>query len=127
MDSEMIQYLQNAPIAVGAGNISGTRQERNLMRKFLSFLLMALTVLCLVFAMSSCGKQETPPDPSGEHTHKWDKGEITKQATCEEAGSKLYTCDECGETKTEEIAALGHDFAEKWSTNSVDHWNECQR
>lgn len=33
---------------------------------------------------------------------------VTKAATCEEAGSKLLTCSVCGDTKTEEIAALGH-------------------
>ena len=44
----------------------------------------------------------------GAHTHTWNDGKVTKEATCEEAGVKTYTCTVCGETKTEEIAATGH-------------------
>ncbi|MGM9553347.1 MAG: 5'-nucleotidase C-terminal domain-containing protein, partial [Faecousia sp.] len=46
---------------------------------------------------------------SGEapHVHAWDAGIVTKEATCTEKGVKTFTC-ECGATKTEEIAALGH-------------------
>ncbi len=33
--------------------------------------------------------------------HKWDDGDITKEATATEAGEYLYTCSVCGETKTE--------------------------
>lgn len=48
---------------------------------------------------------------SSKHTHKWGDGVVTKPATCEEKGVKTYTC-ECGETKTEDIKALGHDYDE---------------
>ena len=37
---------------------------------------------------------------------------MTKEATCTEKGVKTYTCKNCGETKTEEIPALGHSFGE---------------
>ena len=40
--------------------------------------------------------------------HKWNTGEITKEATCEEKGEKTYTCANCGNTTTEEIPATGH-------------------
>lgn len=40
--------------------------------------------------------------------HNWDDGVITTQATCTKAGVMTYTCETCGETKTEEIAATGH-------------------
>lgn len=40
--------------------------------------------------------------------HKWNEGTVTKEATCTEAGEKTYTCDVCGETKTEAIPATGH-------------------
>ena len=40
--------------------------------------------------------------------HKWNEGTVTKEATCTEAGEKTYTCDVCGETKTEAIPAAGH-------------------
>ena len=36
----------------------------------------------------------------------------TVDATCTEAGSKTYTCTACGETKAEEIPALGHNVGE---------------
>ena len=42
------------------------------------------------------------------HVHTWNDGEVTKEATCTEKGVKTFTCTKCGETKTEEIAALGH-------------------
>ena len=34
---------------------------------------------------------------------------VTKMPTCEEAGVKTISCSVCGDTYTEEIAALGHD------------------
>ena len=44
-----------------------------------------------------------------EHTeHVWNDGEVQKEATCTEEGSKLYTCIVCGDTKTEVIPAAGH-------------------
>ena len=44
-----------------------------------------------------------------EHTF---KVTATVDATCTEAGSKTYTCTACGETKAEEIPALGHNVGE---------------
>ena len=35
--------------------------------------------------------------------HKWDKVEITKEATYDEEGIRTYICSVCGETKTESI------------------------
>ena len=45
----------------------------------------------------------TTPDVPAPHTHAWDGGKVTKEATCKEEGVKTYTCA-CGETKTEKIA-----------------------
>lgn len=42
--------------------------------------------------------------------HEWDNGKITRNATCITAGEKIYTCSECGKTKTEEISANGHNI-----------------
>ena len=42
------------------------------------------------------------------HIHAYDNGVVTKEATCTEPGEKTFTCIGCGETKTEEIPALGH-------------------
>ena len=43
-----------------------------------------------------------------EHTHTWDEGKITKEATCTQKGEKTYTCSACGATKTEEIPLSEH-------------------
>ena len=44
--------------------------------------------------------------------HTWDAGKVTKAATCTEKGVKTYTCTVCGATKTEKIAATGHQHTE---------------
>ena len=51
-----------------------------------------------------------------EHTeHVWNDGEVQKEATCTEEGSKLYTCIVCGDTKTEVIPAAGHNYSTEWT------------
>ena len=42
--------------------------------------------------------------------HTWDSGKITKAASCTANGVKTYTCKVCGETKTELIPALSHNY-----------------
>lgn len=42
------------------------------------------------------------------HIHAYDNGVVTREATCTKPGEMTYTCTGCGETKTEEIPALGH-------------------
>ena len=44
--------------------------------------------------------------------HVWNEGEVTKAATCTEAGVKTFTCTRCNATKDEPIPALGHNFGE---------------
>lgn len=41
-------------------------------------------------------------------THDWDEGEITTPATCAAAGTKTFTCKDCGTTKTESIPTIDH-------------------
>lgn len=45
-----------------------------------------------------------------EHTHDWDDGAVTEEATCSKAGVKTYTCkaEDCKETKTEELPVTEH-------------------
>ena len=50
--------------------------------------------------------------------HNWGNPEVVKAATCTENGSKISVCLVCGDKKTEEILAVGHDFsAEIFSSN----------
>ena len=52
------------------------------------------------------------PTPSSGNSsacdHVWDAGKVTTEPTCTTAGVKTYTCSKCGNTKTEELPALGH-------------------
>ncbi|MGM9958588.1 MAG: LCP family protein [Erysipelotrichaceae bacterium] len=43
--------------------------------------------------------------------HEYDDGKVTTAPTCEAKGVKTYTCKKCGATKTEDVAALGHDMS----------------
>lgn len=62
-----------------------------------------------VIGIIASGGIYTPP---AQHTHTWNEGVVTKEPTCTEAGVKTYTCTVCKETKTEAIAALGHNWNE---------------
>lgn len=66
----------------------------------------------------SSGGSYTPP---AQHTHTWNAGVVTKEATCTEAGVKTYTCTTCGATKTEEIPATGH----TWNDGEVTTAATC--
>lgn len=84
-----------------------------------------LTVLgvCLAMGLTACGgakssddvsSQDTPAtsqksDDTSAHTHKYGDWKQTKAPTCTEKGEEEAVC-ECGEKKTREVAALGHDF-----------------
>ncbi len=39
--------------------------------------------------------------------HEWNEGKITREATAEAEGEKLYTCNVCGATKAEAIPKIG--------------------
>ena len=58
---------------------------------------------------------------------------ITKAPTCEEAGSKTLICSVCGDTQTEEVAALGHNeiaYEAKAPTCTAIGWDayvKCSR
>ena len=52
------------------------------------------------------------PDPGPGHTHAWDGGAVTTPAGCTSSGVRTYTCSVCGDTRTEDIPAQGHDFVQ---------------
>jgi len=79
-------------------------------------------------------------------SHDWDSGKTEKKVTCTQDGSKVYTCDTCGEKKTETQKAYGHDYdnacdttcnncgekrstthkySDKWTADKKQHWHKC--
>lgn len=62
-------------------------------------IIVALSLILVLLAFTSCEE--------GIHVHTWDKGEVTKAASCTEDGEVVYKCA-CGEKKTEVIKATGH-------------------
>ena len=50
-------------------------------------------------------------------THKWNDGDVTKEATCEDIGEKTVTCTLCGYEDIEYIPATGHAWI---NTDAVD-------
>lgn len=82
----------------------------------------------------SSSEKSTPKKSSSEksesHTHSYTVG-ITKDATCTEAGAKVYNCS-CGASYVETIAAKGHDFSkteveEATCTTEGKVFKECSR
>ena len=58
--------------------------------------------------------------------HAWDEGEVTKEASCTENGEKTYTCEVCGETRTEVICATGHDYEDGTCTHCGEAEKPCK-
>ena len=68
---------------------------------------------------SSCSGKDTA-------SHTWNGGTITKQATCKEAGIKLYACTTCIATKTESIAKTSdHKYSGWTKLNDTTHKHTC--
>jgi len=44
----------------------------------------------------------------GVTAHNWDAGVLTPDSTCTEPGNKIFTCDDCGQTKEETVDEKGH-------------------
>ena len=57
--------------------------------------------------------------------HTWDKGKVTRQATCTGIGVKTNTCTVCKATKTESIKALGHDYGAWKKLDAKQHQRTC--
>lgn len=66
----------------------------------------------------SCG------DKKDVAAHNFVAGEVTKEATCTEEGSQIYSCV-CGATKTEVLATIPHEYATTYSHDETSHWFEC--
>lgn len=65
------------------------------------------SVEAIIQAIAAVGSGVTEPDENCVHTYHYK--DITP-ATCTAKGTRLFTCTKCGDTYTEEIPALGHDW-----------------
>ncbi len=51
--------------------------------------------------------------------HDYDSGTVTTQPTCTAAGERTYTCEVCGDTETESVAATGHTWGDASCTSAA--------
>lgn len=56
---------------------------------------------------------------------KWDDGVFTVEPTCTTEGEKFYSCTVCGNTKEEEVSALGHTVGTTYLLDDFKHWKIC--
>ncbi len=61
-------------------------------------LFCVFLAMLMLLSLAACGQKE--PDPE-KCQHVWDEGTVTKPASVEAEGQKVYTCTLCGETKIE--------------------------
>ncbi len=85
--------------------------KETVMKKMRSsaLFLFALTLLCSIFALASCGKKP--------HTHTMGAWTTTSQATCTTKGAKRRNCTGCNHFETADIPATGHKMGE-WTTTT---------
>lgn len=81
-------------------------------------------ILCVTVAGTSTGialgvSQKNKPGP---HVHQYSTHTI--EATYESDGSITYTCT-CGDTYTEVIPMLIHQYEDTWSHDNLYHWHQC--
>ena len=77
--------------------------------------VLGVIAVALTLGLTACGGKGS--SSAAKHKHEYDAGVITTQPTCTEAGVKTFTCKnsdgKCEKvTKTESVAALGHQFAD---------------
>ncbi|MDO4169830.1 MAG: transglutaminase-like domain-containing protein [Lachnospiraceae bacterium] len=51
--------------------------------------------------------------------HIWNEWKVSEEPECEKPGKKIKTCIDCGKTKTEAIAALGHEYEKSQITQKA--------
>ncbi|MBR6052369.1 MAG: heparinase II/III family protein [Clostridia bacterium] len=97
-------------------------------KRILLFTLAFCIVLCLSLFVS-CGKDKTDATTAEEtaaHEHVWDTGVTTANGPCE--STTVYTCAECGETKTETVEShVWGETARLIAPPTADGDGECER
>ena len=67
---------------------------------------------------SACGETLVAQEVIPALGHAWDEGVVSVEPTCEDKGTKTYTCaNDAAHTKTEEIDTLGHTTEWKYVSN----------
>ena len=57
-----------------------------------------------------CGILISSGKVTKKYDHDWDRGTVTKEATCKEEGSVTYRCENCDETETISIKKTAHNY-----------------
>ena len=65
-----------------------------------------------------CGKEKTAD-------HSWDKGKTTTAPTCQATGEALFTCTDCGATKTETLPKADHKYSAWTKVDDSKHTHAC--
>lgn len=81
------------------------------------------TTYNIYYIVQGSGGGEVDPSPSptvppSEHVHRY-ASTVTTEPTCVGAGSKTYTCSECGDTYAEKIPATGHSWTVDRTINTT--------
>jgi hypothetical protein len=74
------------------------------------------TVIMLSFVLIGCGCE-----------HEYDKGKVTKEATCQEEGTKTFTCKLCNNEKTEPIPLAEHTYGDSKVTKEATCTEEGEK
>ena len=100
--------------------------------KKLKRILLSVVAIILACALAACGNKALT---GAVDTHRWDEGVVTKEPTCGTPGERLYTCLDCGETRTETIEPTGQHlfqgnsylYKEPTETAEGEKWCYCTR
>ena len=93
--------------------------------------ILAVLGIILAMGMTACGgANDQSQNPGGDsqsavpsdHKHEYGEWHQTKAPTCEEKGQEQQECA-CGDVKTRDVKALGHDWGE-WSVKTAASFSE---
>ncbi|MDE7086602.1 MAG: hypothetical protein K2O67_00230, partial [Clostridia bacterium] len=71
---------------------------------------------------ATCGHNVATKDLA---EHDWNSGKVTTEPTCTQEGVKTFTCNTCGQTKTEPVDKSPHNYSTAWTKDETNHWHEC--
>lgn len=119
------------------------------MKKKILCMLSLLLCLWLCISLAACGKgkheaksewkydekvhwhecaKKGHDDRMDVADHNFDGGEVTVEPTEAEAGTKTFTCVDCGYKKTESIGKLSHTHTfdtANWENDETHHWHKA--